>query len=93
MVNERCSGSFTIATGNTNLFRLGVPCSKLNLGDNWNPCLPYLIDDRCFVGNTWTFDYLITTENLLLGMLTLLPRDLILVEQLLVLGFNGSEIG
>ncbi len=89
MVNERGGSGLTVRPGNTNHFSGSVAPGKLYLRDNGRALFFQFQYHRSIVGDTGTFHHLISVQNQFLCVLSLFPGNVILVQQCLVLVFDG----
>ena len=85
MVDEARRGCFAVGTRDTNHFRLRIAACELDFADNGNAFCDGLRHDGCRVGNARALDDFVGTENALLRVLTLFPRNSAFVEHLFVL--------
>ena len=84
MICEFGRGGLTIAAGDAHHLGIGVSSSELNFAHDGDALLDGLCHHGCRIGYAGALDNLVGIENLLGGVSTLLPRNVILVEQVLV---------
>ena len=84
VVDKRGGGGLTVRASNTNHLGISITTSKLYLADDVDALLDGLADHWGGIGNAGRLDNLVGGQYLILGMLTFLPRYLVVVHQLLV---------
>ena len=93
LIDKRCCGGLTIRACDTDgLCHALVACCELYLGDYGNATLTNLLYHRCCVGNTWRLNNLVSIQDTLLGMLSLLILHTPLIEASLELIGNLAHI-
>ena len=92
MIDERRRCRLAVRAGDADHLRVGVATRKLYLADNVYTLLHRSLHHRSLLRYTRTLDDFVGRENLLLGMLTLLPLDGVVVEQLLVFVLDGRHV-
>ena len=93
VVDERSGGCLAVRASDANHLGIGISTGKLNLRDDGCALCPQLLDHGGFLGNARTFDNLVGRKDERFGVLTFLPLNTILVELLLILWFDGGEVG
>ena len=84
MVGELGGSGLTVAAGDADHLGIGIPSGKLNLAHDGNTLLDCLSHHGSRVGDTGALDDFVGIENLLGGVATLFPCDIILIEQILI---------
>ena len=93
VVDERRGGRLTVTTRDTHHLGIGVASGKLNLRDDRYAPLLYLEHHGCIARYAGALDHLVGIQDERLGMLPVLPCDMILVEHLLVMLLDPRHIG
>ena len=79
--------------GDAHHLGVGVASGKLYLRDDGCPLLLELEDDGGVIGYAGAFHHLVGVEHQGLGVrVSLLPGDVVAVQQLLVLGLDGAHV-
>ena len=92
VVDERCGGSLTITTRDTHHLGIGVASGKLNLRDYRNALLGNLAHHGRLGRYARALDHLVGIEDKLLGVLPILPCDMVFLEHLLVVLLNLRHV-
>ena len=75
VINQGGSGSFSIASRNTNHFCLCVSSGKFDFRDDGGALCLQLSDDGCIIGNARAFDNLVSVQNQLFRVFSFFPRN------------------
>ena len=92
MVDERGGGGFAIATSDANHASIGVATSKFYFAEYGGALRHELGYHRSGFGDARTFYNLGGIEYALGGVMSFFPRYVVLVEHLLVMGFDASHV-
>ena len=92
VIDERCRRSLTVGARDANHLGIGIAAGKLYLADDVNAFLQDFLNHRSLVGDARALDDLIGIEDALLGVMAFLPRNLVVVEQLLVTVLDGAHV-
>ena len=92
MIYERGCGCLTVASCDAHHLGIGVASCKLDFRYHRYSCRCYLYYYGRFVGDSRALYYLRSIEDEFLGVLLLLPRQVVAVEQLLVFVGNRAEV-
>lgn len=93
VVSQHGRRRLAIASGDTDHLGIRVPSGKFYLGDDRRTFLLQFLYDRSLVGNPRTLDNLVGIQDVGFGMPALFPTDTVGIQHILILGFDGREIG
>ena len=93
VVSQHGRRRLAIAPGDTDHLGIRVPSGKFYFGDDRRTFLLQFLYDRSLVGNPRTLDDFVGIQDVGFGMPALFPTDTVGIQHILILGFDGREIG
>ena len=92
IIDERRRSSLSVGPGDADSLALAVPFGKLQFRQNGCPLLYESLHHWSRVRDAGAFHHLVGRENLRLRVVSLFPTNVVFVELLLVLRFDGTHV-
>ena len=92
MIDQRGGRCLAVAARDADHFGMSIPSGELNLADDMRVLSHQFLHHRSLFWDARAFDDLVGIQDFLLGVMTFLPFDLMVVKQFLVLVLDRRSV-
>ena len=93
VVGQHGRRRLAVASGDTDHLSIRIPSGKFYFGDDGRTLLLQFLYNGSLVGYSRTLDDFVGIQDVGFGMPALFPTDTVGIQHILILGFDGREIG